>query len=761
MVLAKNGRKLQFLETRQGLHGAVWNWRPSQIRDEFGEILHDFAAIEAPVSWTDQAVNIVARQYLRQRLPDGSSETSIRALVDRVASSIRDFGEKQLAVFSTPGDAERFQKQVEDLVLNQQASFNSPVWFNCGLWQKYGVIGNDGNWAIDFKNKGDAENLPNAYERPQASACFIQSVEDDLNSIFELVKSEARLFKYGSGTGTNFSNLRGRHELLSGGGTSSGLMSFLEVFDRAAGATKSGGTTRRAAKMVCLDLDHPEIFEFVRWKAKEEAKAVALMAAGFTGGMDGEAYHTISGQNSNNSIRVTDAFMKAVDEDGFWSTRERTTGKVVETFKARKLFRAMAESSWICADPGVQFEDTIQLWHTCKSTDRIRASNPCSEYMFLDNTACNLASLNLSKFVDEMGVFQVKDFCQAVRALIVAQDILVDFASYPTKKIAERSHQFRPLGLGYANLGATLMMLGLPYDSDEARQFAASVTSLMTAHAYQTSAELAEEMGAFKGFEINRNEMLKVIERHRKADQLRHKSKRFAPIDQAADLAWGNARERGINSGYRNAQVSVLAPTGTIAFMMDCDTTGIEPEFALVKRKTLAGGGSLTISNRSVLQALRAMAYSDDESQLIVDRLKAEAHRQGEADFLLSIGIRAEHVSVFHCAGEISPSAHLEMMAAVQPFLSGAISKTVNLPADSTVEVIEEVFLKAWRLGLKAVAIYRDGSKGVQPLKVDKHLSLKPAGPRLESRCPICQYPAVLSGTCWVCPNCGHSISCS
>lgn len=756
--------KLQFKDVYRGAAEAEWSFRPSRILNERGEELHSFANIEAPKSWSDQAVNIVARQYLRERLPDGGSESSIRHMIERVTSSIGEFGQEALQLFATPDDASRFQVQLAELVLSQKASFNSPVWFNCGLWQRYGVIGNEGNWAIDLSTT-TAVKLANSYERPQASACFIQNIEDDLNSIFELVKSEARLFKYGSGTGSNFSKLRSRHELLSGGGTSSGLMSFLEVFDCAAGATKSGGTTRRAAKMVSLDLDHPEIFEFVRWKAKEESKAQALVAAGFSSGMDGEAYHTVSGQNSNNSVRVTDDFMKAVDDNADWSTRARTTGHVVQTFKARSLFRAIAESAWLCADPGIQFENAIQAWHTCKNTGQIRASNPCSEFMFLDDTACNLASLNLLNFLDEKGVFQVREFRSAVRALIVAQDILVDFASYPTKRIAERSHQFRPLGLGYANLGAALMTLGFSYDSEQARSFAAGVTSLMTAEAYRTSAELAAAKGAFEGYSANRVSMLEVIEKHISADTQRTKASVFSEVDRAANETWALAFGLGVKNGFRNSQVTVLAPTGTIAFMMDCDTTGIEPEFALVKRKTLAGGGALTIVNQSIFRALKALGYSQIEIELISNRLQADSHRQGEAGFLAMIGIRENHVSIFHCAGELSTEAHLKMMAAVQPFLSGAISKTVNLSSHTSVEDIEKVFKSAWRLGLKAVAVYRDGSKGAQPLSIKPlagGTSTKRASSlSAENLCPVCQYPTVLSGTCWVCPNCGHSISCS
>lgn len=755
---------MSFSESRNGLSGVQWGRRESQIRGENGEALGAPRQIEAPDFWSDQAVNIVARQYLRPRLPDGSAETSIRSMINRVVSEIRGFAEFHLKIFESSASAEKFQRSLEQIVVNQMASFNSPVWFNCGLWSSYGVVGTDGNWAIDLvslKDRSDQiefRQLSNSFERPQVSACFIQSIEDDLNSIFDLVKSEARLFKYGSGSGTNFSNLRGHQELLSGGGTSSGLMSFLEVFDCAAGATKSGGTTRRAAKMVCLDLDHPEIFEFVRWKAKEEAKAQALVQAGFSGGMDGEAYRTVSGQNSNNSVRIPESFMEALQVDGDWSIFERTTGKVVRTFKARELMRAICESAWICADPGVQYEAAIQKWHTCKQAGPIRASNPCSEFMFLDDTACNLASINLLKFVDESGQFDVREFQSTVRTLIVAQESLVDLASYPTRGIAERSHHYRPLGLGYANLGATLMVLGLPYDSQGARAFAASVTSLMTATAYLVSSELAIQLGPFKGFEQNRESMLEVIAQHHAADSGRAKDARFATIDESAAKTWQDVEDSGRRGGFRNSQVTVLAPTGTIAFMMDCDTTGIEPEFAMAKLKTLAGGGSLLIVNRTIGRALRAMHYDE----IVIKKVESTLASAEKVD-LVELGVRPEHVPVFHCAADIRPEAHLFMMASVQPFLSGAISKTVNLPSSATIEDVESIFKLGWKLGLKAVAVYRDGSKGAQPLVTTG--TAKVAGLTLnqiqQERCPVCRHPSVLSGTCWVCPNCGHSISCS
>ncbi len=740
----------------------AWGVRPSRILDASGRVLQDMGEIEAPLAWSDQAVNIVVRQYLRKSLPGGKSETSIRQLISRVTGSIRDFAENSLHAFGSPDAADNFELALTKIIVDQRASFNSPVWFNCGLWFRYKVVGNSGNWAWSLED-GRPMPIANAFERPQSSACFIQSVGDNLNSIFELVQNEARLFKYGSGTGTNFSNLRGRQELLSGGGTSSGLMSFLEVFDRVAGATKSGGTTRRAAKMVCLDLDHPEIMDFIRWKAKEEAKAQALIVAGFSAGMDGEAYHTVSGQNSNNSVRVTDSFMNAVVSDGDWRTRERKTQKVVETYKARTVFRALAESAWLCADPGVQYEGAIQKWHTCSSTAAIRASNPCSEFMFLDDTACNLSSMNLMKFIDADGKFLVSEFRSTIRTLIIAQETLVDFASYPSETIALNSHRFRPLGLGYANLGATLMAQGMAYDSDEARNWTAAVTALMTGEAYRVSAELADVFGPFDGYAENREPMLRVIAAHSAAlEKIERVAGSIRPIVDAAGESWRQAIKLGSTFGFRNAQVTVLAPTGTIAFMMDCDTTGIEPDFALAKSKTLAGGGHMVIVNQSVAHALRKLGYQNSDTASILEKIAA-----GES--AKNSGVRAEHEAVFHCAQEISPDGHLKMMAAVQPFLSGAISKTVNLSKHASVEDVENVFRRGWELGLKAVAVYRDGSKSAQPLAAisagSAGMSLLDAkslsAPAHLGRCPVCSYPTVVSGTCWVCPQCGHSIACS
>jgi ribonucleoside-diphosphate reductase alpha chain len=663
----------------------------------------------------------------------------------------------------------------------------------------------------------------NAYERPQCSACFIQSANDDLMSIYDLVKAEARLFKYGSGTGSNFSAIRGRQEKLSGGGTSSGLMSFLEVFDRAAGATKSGGTTRRAAKMVCLDMDHPEIVDFINWKVREEKKAHALIAAGYSSDFNGDAYHTISGQNSNNSVRVTDEFMKAVLAGGKWQTIMRTSGEVCDTYEAKDLWRQIADAAWHCADPGVQYDSTINRWHTCPNSGKINASNPCSEYMFLDDTACNLASINLTKFLgeDEQGQpkFDVDGFRHACKIFFMAQEILVDLSSYPTKDIAKNSHDYRPLGLGYANLGSLLMQMGVPYDSEEGRSISAAITAIMCGHAYRASAEMAATKGAFNGFAKNREPMLRVMGMHRDAAYQINRDKCPTDLYKAACEDWDVAVRLGEQHGYRNAQATVLAPTGTIGLLMDCDTTGVEPDFALVKYKKLAGGGYFKIVNQSVPGALKRLGYSATEIQEIVayvtgtntllaapnvnrkalkdrgltdaDLAKAENALPGvfELDqafaswvlgeetydrlgisketrsargfsFLQHLGftkaeveeaqdtiigrmtiegapyLKPSHYPVFDCANRcgkigqrfLAPMSHVKMMAAVQPFLSGAISKTVNLPNDASIDDVAEIYEEGWRLGLKAVALYRDGCKASQPLSTSSKEAKDEAG---------------------------------
>ncbi len=688
----------------------------SKISDTEGKIVFEMKNVEVPVGWSQLAIDILVSKYFRKAgVPGTGHETSVRQVIKRITHALRIAGEK--GGYFNSADAVMFEAELTYLLVNQYGAFNSPVWFNLGLFEEYGITGSGGNHFWNRENKSFDETK-NAYEHPQCSACFIQSVDDDLMSIFDLLKNEARLFKYGSGTGTNFSKIRGNKEKLSGGGLSSGLISFLEVLDRGAGATKSGGTTRRAAKMVCLDVDHPEINDFVNWKMKEERKAAALIAAGYSADFNGEAYKTVSGQNSNNSVRITDEFMKDVIDDAEWKTVARSTGEVVETFKARELWKNIATASWSCADPGLQFDSTINRWHTCSQTDKIHASNPCSEFMFLDDTACNLASLNLVKFLKTDGSFDLEGYRHACRIFIVAQEILVDHSSYPTPKIAKNSHDYRPLGLGYANLGTLLMLKGIAYDSEQGRAWAATLTAILTGEAYAVSAEEAAQLGAFKGYSRNREPMLNVIRKHKEA--IDHIDKTKVPVEliKAAKDSWEKAIESGEQYGFRNAQVTVLAPTGTIGLLMDCDTTGIEPDFALVKFKKLAGGGYFKIVNGSVQVALRNLGYQESQIKEINAYLLETMTLEGAPSF------KPEHLTVFDCANKcgergtrfIAPMGHLRMMAAVQPFLSGAISKTVNLPHETTVEEIEEIHLQSWKLGLKSVALYRDGCKLSQPL---------------------------------------------
>ncbi len=795
------------------LDQVTYDRRSSNITNPDGSVVFKMDGAEIPHDWSQLATDIVISKYFRKAGLHGDAkrgETSVRQVVHRIAHTIRAAGERFGNYFATPADAEAFEAELSFLLVNQRGAFNSPVWFNCGLFHEYGITGSGGNWAwdgSDDRTQTVVRETANAYERPQCSACFIQSAEDDLMAIYELVKSEARLFKYGSGTGSNFSQIRGRQEKLSGGGTSSGLMSFLEVLDRAAGATKSGGTTRRAAKMVCLDMDHPEIVDFINWKVKEEKKAKALIAAGYSSDFNGEAYHTVSGQNSNNSIRVTDAFMKAVANDGSWSTVARTTGKPVETFAARDLWGQLANAAWGCADPGVQYDSTINKWHTCPNTGKINASNPCSEYMFLDDSACNLSSVNLTKFLRNDGSFDIEGYRHACRTFFIAQEILVDLSSYPTERIAKNSHDYRPLGLGYANLGSLLMQLGVPYDSDKGRGMAAALTAIMCGQAYKASAEIAATKGPFVGFAKNREPMLNVMRMHRDAAYAIDPASAPGDLLSAAREDWEEAVRLGEQHGYRNAQATVLAPTGTIGLLMDCDTTGVEPDFALVKFKKLAGGGYFKIVNQSVPEALRRLGYDEKQSTEIVAYIsgtntfttaphihrralrekgltddeigKAETALPGVFDLAFAFGpwvigeaayarlgvtkeqlskpgfsflsflgfskeqiaeanetvigrmtiegapyLRAAHYAVFDCAnrcgakGEryLAPMSHIHMMAAVQPFLSGAISKTVNLPNEATVEEVANVYEQGWKLGLKAVALYRDGCKASQPL---------------------------------------------
>ncbi len=751
--------------------GVRWSLRDSAVYDVKGKPIFTMNAVEFPETWSQLAVDIAVRQYFRKRgVPGTGHETSLKQLVDRIATTIAEFAQRELKYFETDSDREVFRNELLHLLIHQQAAFNSPVWFNCGLHRFYGITGSRGFYAINLQNE-KPEAMSNAFERPLGSACFIQSIEDDLLSIFDLVKREALIFKYGAGSGTNFSKLRGREEEISGGGSSSGLISFLRVFDQGAAATQSGGTTRRAAKMVCLDVDHPEIVEFVEWKWKEEEKARTLIAAGFDSDFEGEAYRSVFGQNANNSVRVTDEFMEAVEKDLPWALRARTTGRVTQKVSARWLWGRMAEAAWACADPGVQFDTTIQSWHTCPNTDRIRASNPCSEFMFLDNTACNLASINLLRFYDEHRGFDTEGFRRACERLIVAQETLVDLSSYPTPEIAERSHQFRPLGLGYANLGALLMVMGLPYDSDEGRAWAAALTALMQGQALLTSVELARRQGPFEGFAENREAMLRVVDRH--AAHAQKIPWKLLPPELQAEVEglWKEVIPAGRKHGFRNAQTTVLAPTGTIGLLMDCDTTGIEPEFSLVKFKRLAGGGAVQIVNQSFLRSLNNLGYAEAAVNRIRDYLLEEGSLSGAPD------LREEHRAIFDCAQpaeeggrSIHPEAHLQMMAAVQPFLSGAISKTVNLPASASVDDVQNVFWKAWKLELKAVAVYRDGAKASQPLSQNQKVATRPTplppsaseeAPVFSPTCPICGHATVPNASCFRCENCGHSLGCS
>jgi ribonucleoside-diphosphate reductase alpha chain len=675
-----------------------WERRAAIIGNDKGQVIFRQDNVEVPKAWSQTATNIVASKYFHGKPNSPERETSVRQLISRVVETIVRWGEEG-GYFATPESKNTFRDELSHLLVEQKVAFNSPVWFNVGVQAK-----------------------------PQCSACFINSVQDNMDSIMNLAKTEGMLFKWGSGTGTNFSSLRGSHESLSGGGIASGPVSFMKGFDAFAGVIKSGGKTRRAAKMVILNVDHPDIMEFIESKMKEERKAQVLIEQGYDPAIDGEAYSSVFFQNANHSVRVTDDFMRAVEEDRDWWTRNVNDGKAVEQFRARDLLHEMAKSAWKCGDPGMQYDTTINRWHTCKATDRIHASNPCSEYMFLDDTACNLASLNLLKFLGSNGQFDTEGFSHAVDVTITAQEILVDNASYPSEKIARNSHDYRPLGIGYANLGALLMSLAMPYDSDRGRDFCGAITALMTGEAYAQSARIAERMGPFGGYLRNREAMIDVIRMHR--DSLRPiKEEHVQPsLLHAAQKSWDDALELGEKFGYRNSQVSVLAPTGTIGFMMDCDTTGIEPDLALVKQKRLVGGGVIKIVNNTVPQSLMNLGYPPEQVAQIVDFIDANGAIEGAP------GLKPEHLAVFDCSlatpggRSISWKGHLQMMAAAQPFLSGAISKTINMPEESTVEDIMEAYSESWKFGLKAVAIYRDNSKGSQPLSVSgKKKEEKPA----------------------------------
>lgn len=850
--IQKKSKLIERQFTKQGIDplGEVeWVKRDSVITNPDGSVVFEMRGIEAPKNWSQLAVDIAASKYFRKAGLYGDlnhGETSVRQLVSRVAKTIRWAGQNY-GYFANDEEAVTFEAELTYILVNQFAAFNSPVWFNVGLFHQYGIEGSGGSWCSS--DIGPVETN-NAYEHPQSAACFLTSVKDDLMDIYGLVQTEARLFKGGSGTGTNFSKIRGKQEKLSSGGKSSGLMSFLEVLDRAAGAIKSGGTTRRAAKLVCLDMDHPEIVDFIQWKSREEKKAKALIAQGYPSDFNGDAYHTVSGQNSNNSVRLTDEFMKAVENNGSWSTKARTTGEIIETYKARDLWNMICQSAWECADPGVQFDTTTNAWHTVPNSGRINESNPCirkgmkihteegyqpieslvgkrvkindlvgmahaevwktgtkpivrvnvdtgdfidltedhrvytfekgwveaknlvglmvaryspetgrlaapivtsvealgiedevydfncstthmglvegfvvhncGEFLHLSDTACNLASINLTKFYD--GRFDVKAYRHTIRTMIIAQEILVDFASYPTKAIALNSHDFRPLGLGYANLGAMIMCMGHPYDSDEGRNVAACVTAILTGHAYGVSAEIAERKQAFNGFRVNQESMLDVMRKHADAAQ----DVEYDLLGHAAREDWHRTIELGEKYGYRNAQISVCAPTGTIGLLMDCDTTGIEPDFSLVKFKKLAGGGTMKIVNQSVSYALERLKYSHSQIADIKQYIETYFTIEGAPH------LKAQHTPIFDCANRsgdggrfIEPMGHIRMLAATTPFWSGGISKTINCPNETTVEEISELYMAAWKAGLKSVALYRDGCKASQPLNSNKTESLQ------------------------------------
>ena len=697
-----------------------WERRKASICDGKGGVVFEQDNVEVPESWSMLATNVVSSKYFYGGLGTEQREVSARQIIHRVSRTLADWGLSG-GYFASAEDADVFCDEIASVCLNQCGSFNSPVWFNVGLFQVYGHRSDSRTsycWDDERQSIGKAENT---YKSPQASACFIQSVDDTMEDIMRLASSEAMLFKHGSGTGTDLSTLRSTREKLSGGGTPSGPLSFMRVFDQVAAVIKSGGKTRRAAKMQSLKVHHPDIMEFIDAKKHEEMKAWALMEQGYDGSFGGEAYESVMYQNANTSVRVTDDFMQAVEADGDWTTRAVLTGDPMETRKARDIMSHIADATHVCGDPGLQYDSTINAWHTCLNSGRINASNPCSEFMFLDNSACNLASINLMKFVNEEGEFDVSRFLHVVRLFIVAQEIIVDGASYPSVEIAEKSHQYRPLGLGYANLGALIMRLGLPYDSDEGRAFASVVTAMMSGQAYLTSAELAGVKGTFDGYEENRDCMLKVMRMHREALSDIDESVAPEKMYRAAETLWEEVVEEGKRAGFRNSQVTLLAPTGTIGFMMDCDTTGIEPDIALVKYKQLAGGGMMKIVNHTLRPALARLGYTAQEMDAIMRHVDEQETIEG-APFL-----KNEHLHVFDCAFKprngkryIPYMAHLKMMAAVQPFLSGAISKTVNVPHETTAGEIMQAYLEGWQLGLKAVAIYRDGSKRTQPLSTSQ-----------------------------------------
>jgi len=669
-----------------------WETRSALIGNERGEMVFEQRDVEIPKAWSQQATNIVVSKYFRGQIGTPERERSVKQLIGRVVDTITMWA-KSNKYFANDEDLQAFSDDLKHILVYQKAAFNSPVWFNCGF-----------------------------EKAPQCSACFINSVQDTMDSILTLARTEGMLFKFGSGTGTNLSPIRSSKELLAGGGTASGPVSFMKGYDAFAGVIKSGGKTRRAAKMVILNADHPDIVEFINCKVEEEKKAWALIDAGYDGSFTGPAYSSVFFQNSNNSVRVTDDFMRAVLDDSTWDTKAVRDGSVMETYKARELMNLIAEGTHVCGDPGMQFDTTVNEWHTCPETDRIHASNPCSEYMFLNDSACNLSSINLMKFVKADGEFDAVAYKAAIRTMLTAMEIIVDNASYPSEMIGKNSHAYRPLGLGYANLGALLMSRGLPYDSDGGRDYAAALTALMTGEAYAQSARIARDHGGpFSGYEKNREPFLRVMRKHR--DAMRDVNGRNVPSDLygAAKTSWDDAVELGEQYGYRNAQATVLAPTGTIGFMMDCDTTGVEPDIALVKYKKLVGGGMMKIVNQTVPMALTKLGYSQAQVDAIIDYIDKNETIEGAP------GLKESHLPVFDCAFKAAKGqrsihymGHIKMMGATQPFISGAISKTVNVPKEATVEDIMQAYIQSWKLGAKAISIYRDGSKRTQPLNTSK-----------------------------------------
>jgi len=725
------GLKMKHFFSAPGIHPfdqLEWEKRSAKITDDNGQAIFEQDNIEVPTSWSQLATKVVASKYFYGDIETGQREHSVKQLVHRVCKAIADRGRKD-GYFATDEDTEVFYNELAWLCVNQYGAFNSPVWFNVGLLDVYGVAGSKHNFHWDPKEE-TAVPCENSYEYPQSSACFIQSVKDSMQDIMRLATSEAMLFKHGSGTGTDLSTLRSSKEKLSGGGKPSGPLSFMRVYDQIAAVIKSGGKTRRAAKMQSLKVEHPDIKEFITCKTEEEKKAWALIEAGYNKDHNNEAYSSVMFQNANLSVRVTDEFMQAVEKEDAWTTYSVTTGEKMEEHSARELMDLIAEGTRICGDPGLQYHSTINRWHTCPNSGPINASNPCSEYMFVDDSACNLASLNLLKFRNEDASFNIDSFKKAIRIFIIAQEILVDNGSYPDKAVTVNSHLYRPLGLGYANLGSLMMSLALPYDSDQARAIGGAISAVMTGTAYTASAEIAAMKEPFEEFANNRDAMLKVINMHRKHAYDVPETHCPDYLRNAAKDAWDQAFDTGSKVGFRNAQATVLAPTGTIGFLMDCDTTGIEPDIALVKYKLLAGGGMLKLVNKTVPMALERLGYSADEVKSICDYIDENDTIEGAKEF------NPDHLQVFDCAFKprngkryINYLAHLQMMAAVQPFISGAISKTINMPEESTAECIAAAYMEGWKLGLKAVAIYRDGSKKLQPVSTTKHKDTKAKTP--------------------------------